>query len=432
MNHSIWANDILMPSFPKLEQDLKTDVLVIGGGLAGILCAHQLQSAGVGCALIEANTVMSGVSQNTTAKITSQHGLIYHKLLRKLGPEMARLYWRVSEDAIHRYQDLSKSISCDFKISDNYIYSMQDPEILDAERTALQQLHIPYSFEKDLPLPFPVAGAIRFPDQAQFHPLKFAAGIAKSLSIFEHTAAKAFNGSEIITNRGRICAKHIVVATHFPLYNKHGLFFLKQFQHRSYVLALANAPQYQSMYLDEAENGLSFRQAGNILLLGGGGHRTGKKSGGWEPLESAAKRYFPEAEIVGRWAAQDCMTLDGLPYIGRYSPNTPNLFVATGFNKWGMTSSMAAANLLTDLILGKSNPYTELFSPSRSMLQPQLLINAAESTWNLLKPTKPRCPHMGCALKWNPREHSWDCPCHGSRFAANGKLLDNPATDDLK
>ena len=186
------------------------------------------------------------------------------------------------------------------------------------------------------------------------------------------------------------------------------------------------------MYLDEAENGLSFRSHNGRLILGGGGHRTGKQGGSWQELEAFAAAHYPDANITHRWATQDCMTLDGMPYIGQYSANTPNLYVATGFNKWGMTGSMASALLLTDLILGKPNPYAGLFSPSRSMLHPQLGINMLESAKNLLTPTAPRCPHLGCALKWNPQEHSWDCPCHGSRFTAEGELIDNPATGDLK
>ena len=197
------------------------------------------------------------------------------------------------------------------------------------------------------------------------------------------------------------------------------------------MLALKNAPIPEGMYLDAQENGLSFRSWGDNLLLGGGGHRTGKKGGGWAELEAFAREHYPDANIVSRWATQDCISLDGIPYIGQYSASTPNLYVATGFNKWGMTTSMAAARILTDLVRGRENPYASLFSPSRSILHRQLGVNALESTVNLLTPSRKRCPHLGCALKWNTQEHSWDCPCHGSRFSEDGKLLDNPATGDL-
>ena len=213
--------------------------------------------------------------------------------------------------------------------------------------------------------------------------------------------------------------------------NKHGSYFLKLYQQRSYAISLENAPPLEGMYLDEQENGLSFRSYDGSLILGGGGHRTGKSGGGWKELEAFAREHYPEASITHRWATQDCMSLDGVPYIGRYSARTPNLYVATGFNKWGMTSSMAAAQILTDLITGKESPYAQVFSPSRSMLHPQLGVNALEAGKNLLTFSRKRCPHMGCALQWNPQEHSWDCSCHGSRFSSEGELLEGPATGDL-
>ena len=177
---------------------------------------------------------------------------------------------------------------------------------------------------------------------------------------------------------------------------------------------------------------MSFRNYGNFLLLGGGGHRTGKQGGNWEELEQFAKEHYPNAEVRCRWATQDCMSLDSVPYIGPYAPRTPDVLVTTGFNKWGMTGAMTAATLLCDRILGKENTDSGVFSPVRSVARPQLLVNMLETTCSLLTPTKPRCPHMGCALKWNPHEHSWDCPCHGSRFTEDGKLLNNPANGDWK
>ena len=241
-----------------------------------------------------------------------------------------------------------------------------------------------------------------------------------------------YNGEFFKTNGGRIYAKKAIVATHFPIFNKHGSYFLKLYQHRSYVIAYKNTERINGMYLDENEKGFSFREYNDMLIIGGGSHRTGKKGGNWKEISDFANKYYPTATEVCRWATQDCMTLDGVPYIGEYSNNTNDLYVATGFNKWGMTSSMVAARLLFDLVLERNNKYTELFSPSRSILRPQLLINAFESTLNLITPTTPRCPHLGCALKWNKYERSWDCPCHGSRFSEKGQLIDNPATDDLK
>lgn len=428
---SLWLQTPRLPSFPPQSRDLRTDVLIIGGGLAGLLTAHFLKQEGVDCVLIEANSICGGITGNTTAKITAQHGLIYHKLLRRFGEEKTQLYLQANREAVEQYRVLCGEMDCDFSEDESFVYSVDSPEKLEQELTALSRLGFPAGFSAHLPLPFPTVGAVRFPGQARFHPLKFAAAIAKGLPIREHTRALSWDGRSVVTNRGTITAEKIVAATHFPLLNKHGSYFMKLYQSRSYVLALEGTPLFPGMYVDESGDGFSFRRQGELLLVGGGSHRTGKAGNGWEGLKHLAQTCYPTANIRYRWAAQDCMTLDDVPYIGSYSAKTKNLFVATGFNKWGMTTSMAAALLLTDLVQGRDNPYAPVFSPSRTMLRPQLLVNGGQSALHLLTPTLPRCPHMGCALKWNRHEESWDCPCHGSRFAADGTLLDNPANGGL-
>ncbi len=428
---SIWQ-DFQIPRKPPLPGDIRTDVLIIGGGICGLLCAYLLKQEGIRCVVAEARKIADGTTGNTTAKITAQHGLICHKLTQRFGAQTAARYLQANQQAVDAFRQLCKTMDCDYSEQDHYIYSRSDRKILEQELAALQSLGFPAEMAEVLPLPFPVAGAVRFPRQGQFHPLKFLRAIAEDLTIFENTTVQEIGKHCALTNRGKICAEHIIVATHFPFLNKHGSYFLKQYQQRSYVLALENAPQFAGMYLDEQENGLSFRHYGNSLLLGGCGHRTGKTGGGWKALEQYAAEYYPDARITHRWAAQDCMTLDDMPYIGAYSKNTRNLYVATGFNKWGMTGSMVSAKLLTDLVQHRPNPYMEVFSPSRSMLHRQLGVNLLESAWNILTPTAPRCPHLGCALKWNSQEHSWDCPCHGSRFTEDGTLIDNPATGNLR
>lgn len=428
---SLWEQTWTRPHFGRLDSDETTDILIIGGGMAGILCAWMLQQAGISYILAEADTLCSGATGSTTVKLTSQHGRIYHKLIQAFGVDRAKQYLSVNEAALQQYRELCQGMDCDFEEKPAYVYSLDDREALETELRALEQLRAGAEFTESLPLPFPTAGAVRLPNQAQFHPLKFVSALSKGLHIYEHTPVRELIGTTAVTARGKIKAKKIIVATHFPFLNKHGSYFLKLYQRRSYVIALEGAQSVDGMYLDAAQDGLSFRNHAGLLLLGGGGHRTGKQGGAWKELQDFAGRHCPGAAERYHWVAQDCMSLDGVPYIGPYSPATLDLYVATGFNKWGMTTSMVSAMILSDLVQGKTNPYADVFSPSRSVLRPQLAVNGWETMVSLLTPTTKRCPHLGCALKWNPQEHTWDCPCHGSRFTEHGKLIDNPATGDL-
>lgn len=441
MAQSVWRDETykykeayVMPHFETLHGDAATDVLIIGGGLCGVLCAYLLQQEGVDCLLLEGKTIGSGTTENTTAKITAQHGLIYDKLIRKKGQERAMQYLAANQRALAKYGEMAKEIACDFEEKDAYVYSLHNREILEQEVRAVNLLGFSANFAETPSLPFKTAGAVRFPGQAQFHPLKFMAGIAGGLNIREHTFVWDVDilKRRAFADTGTVKADKILVTTHFPFINRYGKYFLKMYQHRSYVIAMENAADVDGMYLDADHKGFSFRNYGDLLFVGGGSHRTGKKGGGWKELRTFAARCYPECREVYHWAAQDGMSLDGIPYIGEYSKNTPGLYVASGFNKWGMTGSMTAAMILCDMALGRKNMWQEVFSPERSMAKTQLLINGVGAAVNLLTPTAPRCPHMGCALKWNRLEHTWDCPCHGSRFEENGELIDNPAKKGMK
>jgi len=429
---SIWTEGVGAPRLGRLSGNESTDVLIVGGGIAGILCAYKLKKAGIRCLLVEADEICGGTTGYTTAKITLSHGLIYRKLIKRFGEDKARLYAEAQQRAIGEYRELASKIDCGFAERDNYVYSLNDKGVIDGELAALRTLGIDAEFSLTEELPFKTAGAVRLRRQAALHPLKLLYSLAAELPIYTHTKVRELMPQRAITDRGEISFKRLVVATHFPILNKHGLYPLKLFQHRSYVLALKGAQFPSGMYVDGSGKGLSFRPEGEVLLLGSGGHRTGKRSEGWSPAERIARKYYEDAEEVARWATQDCMTLDGVPYIGQYSPATPNVYVITGFNKWGMTNAMVGAGLITDLVRGKQSRYTSVFTPKRSILRPALAKNALESVLGLLTPTLPRCPHLGCALKYNRAEHSWDCPCHGSRFTEEGELIENPATDDLK
>lgn len=436
---SLWEQEVVLPSFPQLEGEKTTDVLIVGGGMAGILCAYFLQKQGVKYCLVEGGQIAGRETGHTTAKITAQHGLIYHEIAERYGLEAAAKYYDVNQAAVEQYSRLCKGIDCDWEEKDNYVYSVKNRNKLEREIDVLERIRGQAYFTDVLPLPFGTCGAVCFPEQAQFHPLKFIKGIVRGLEIYEKTKVMGFEeytkaGFRKVRLSGgaTVYAKNIIITTHFPMVNKHGMYFIKLYQQRSYVTALKNAPHYPGMYVDEDKEGFSFRNAGECLLFGGGGHRTGKAEGGFTELRGRGEVFFPEAREICRWAAQDCMSLDGIPYIGKYSKGSSGLFTATGFNKWGMTCSMVAAMILTDLVQGKKNEYELLFSPGRPVVTKQLAVNLTESAMGLLSFSRPRCPHLGCALKWNREEHSWDCPCHGSRFAEDGTVLENPANGDLK
>lgn len=430
--NSIWTATAKNEGFPELLGDIKTDVVIVGGGLAGILCLKELTDRGVDCVLLEAKSIGSGITKNTTAKITFQHGLIYDKMIKSIGQEKAYHYLSANKKAVEKFREMSGKYPCDFEEKDAYIYSCDNIKKIAAEIRAYERLGVDAEFVSEIPLPVDCKGAVKVSGQAQFHPLKFLFSVAKGLKIYENSKVIEFLPGKVRCLKGSVTAEKIIVATHFPIINKHGGYSLKLYQHRSYVLATKNTPDVNGMYLEDREDGLSFRNYKEYLLVGGGDHRTGKKGGAYKALEDFCEENFPRAQISFRFATQDCMSLDGIPYIGNYAEDAENLYVATGFNKWGMSSSMVAADILSDMVTGIKNPYEDVFIPHRSVFHWQLLFNIIHSVTGIITPTVPRCPHLGCALKYNKEEHSWDCPCHGSRFTDSGELIDNPATDDLK
>ena len=291
MMKSIW-NDVKTPSLDTLEGNIKTDVLIIGGGMCGILCAYMLKEKGVGYVLVEADKICRGITNDTTAKITLQHGLIYNKIINKYGVEKAKLYYKSQNEALEKYRTLALNTDADFEICNSFVYSLNDREKIEEEVKSLNKIGINAEFCEETELPFKVCGAVKLENQARFHPLKFIYSVAKDLNIYENTKVLELKPNTVITNHGKITAKKIIVATHFPFINKHGGYFIKLYQHRSYVLALRNAKKINDMYVDEATDGLSFRSYKNLLLLGGGSHRTGGKGGGWAELKKIQKKYI--------------------------------------------------------------------------------------------------------------------------------------------
>ena len=472
---SIWTKDVTAPEFPMLDGDYEAEAVIIGGGLAGLLTASFLHRAGVEAAVIEAGRIGSGQTAGTTAKLTAQHGLKYHQLTEDFGPDGAAQYARVQLEAVERLRRLTKEwhIDCDFEDCDTFLYTTGAPGPLEQEYEACRTLGMDVFLTHDTELPFS-AMALGLRHQARFHPLKLLYALSDGLRIYEHSRVLDVEEGRVMVEGGSITAQSVIFACHYPFLNKPGYFFARQHQERSYVLALEGTAAMKHCYLGAEENGLSFRSWGKYLLLGGGSHRTGdnRRGGQYEALRQAARRYWPQCREVAAWSAQDCMPMDGVPYIGQYAESRPNWFVATGFQKWGMSTSVAAAEILSALALGRTPPSgSAVFAPQRFKVgasAQQLAEDAACSLKGLgkrlLEPgpashippghggiaevdgeklgvyrdekgevhtVSPKCPHLGCQLEWNPEEKSWDCPCHGSRFDIYGRLLTGPAQTNL-
>lgn len=439
---SVWTADTNIRRRNPLSGDLETEAVVIGAGLTGILTAYYLKQEGISVAVLETDRIGSGQTKNTTAKITSQHGLIYHRLIRVFGREMAAHYAMANENAIGEYERLilEKGIDCDFTRDFACLYSQREESVLQQEAEAAKSLGINASFKKESGLPFPVAGVTRFERQARFHPLKFLEAMAEEVTIYEQTKALRVEGQQVETEKGCVRAKHIIFACHFPFTNVPGYYFARMYQERSYVTAWEGTGGIDGMYLGIDREELSFRPQGTLLFLGGGNHRTGKssQSGQYESLRRAAEMLYPCSTEAAHWSAQDCMTLDGIPYIGQFSGKRPGWYIATGFGKWGMTSAMVSAQILTRLITGRDCPEGDIFSPRRRFTAGAAKKLACHGGHTLIGLAKhllpsgkgdiiPDCPHLGCRLEWNPEEESYDCPCHGSRFDREGRLIDGPA-----
>lgn len=430
----LWTDGVSKPTFEKLTGSIKTDVLIIGGGMAGILCAKALQDTGIDYVLVEGREIGNGITKGTTAVITAQHDLLYSDLMDKYGKKKAKMYLDANLSAVSRFKEHAKTIECDFEILPSVMYSVSDGEKMQKEAKAVKSLGFDAEYITDVPLPVKIKGGVRYPDMAQFHPLRFLYGLAEGLNVFENTYVTKLEGTTAFTHNGTIRAKKIIVATHFPFINKSGFYFVKMYQKRLFVLVVERpaAEKLGCNLVEHSGEGMFFRDYGNLLIFGGGERKTGKQKGGFLPVRQFANTHYKNYPERYFWANQDCITLDDIPYIGVYGRTLPNVYVATGFNEWGMTSSMIASIILSNMISGKRTAFEEVFNPSRSVLKPRLFSNLGSTVINLATPTPKRCAHLGCALKQNHDEGTWDCPCHGSRFDKKGRIIDNPAMKDAK
>ncbi len=484
MKGSLWLETAPpAPEFPRLDGDVTADVAVIGGGIVGVTTALLLHEAGVRVVLIEAGRIGHGVTGHTTAKVSSQHGLMYAQLRSKHGEEAARVYGAVNEQALAWIAERVQrdDIDCDFRRRSSYVYSSKRSDIED-EADAAVEAGLPAALVSDVPLPYPVEAAVRFDRQAEFHAHKYLLALARQLpEVYEHTHAVQV-GDAVRTPGGRVLAEHTIVATHFPFPDR-SFAFARVHPQRSYAIAcrIAGAPP-EGMFISGDAPTRSVRavpvEGEELLLVGGEGHKTG--TGGdteqrYARLEAFAREHWDVRSVEYRWSAQDNTTVDGLPYVGRLTPFESRVFMATGFAKWGMTNGTAAARVLVDLVHGRETEATRLFDPSRLNLRAsatklltenaqvgarfigdRLTKRGSRSLEDLapgegdivqhrgekvagfraedgtLSAVSPICTHLGCQVNFNRAEQSWDCPCHGSRFATDGSVLHGPAVHRLE
>jgi glycine/D-amino acid oxidase-like deaminating enzyme/nitrite reductase/ring-hydroxylating ferredoxin subunit len=492
---SVWIGTAAeQPSFPRLEGDAEAEVAVIGGGIVGITTALLLAEQGADVVLLESGRLARGVTGHTTAKVTSQHGLVYADLRSKFGADGARLYGQANEAALAwiaaRVEE--HGIECAFRRQPNYVYLSEgaDHSPLEREVEAAGDAGLPASLVETTPLPYPVGAAVRFEDQAEFHPRRYLLGLVARLTelggrIHEESRAVGVEGGRpyrVSTPDGTLSADRVVVATHYPFLDR-SLAFARVHPERSYAIVCRVAegpPAGMHISADSPTRSVRAVPAGDeeLLLVGGEGHKTGE--GGdterrYRALEEFAREHWRVESVEYRWSTQDNVTVDHVPYVGRVTPREGRLLMATGFAKWGMTGGTAAALLLADLTLGRDNEWASLFDPfrlkplagmqklvkenarvARHLVGDRILDRGNRQLEDLapgegaivhhegekvaghrrddgtLVAVSTRCTHLGCQVKWNTAERSWDCPCHGSRFTPEGGVLHGPAVRPLE
>lgn len=495
--NSLWLDSIKSQkqfNFDVLNEDIETDVCIIGAGIFGMTCAYYLSKLGFKVTVLEKDKIGCKTTGFTSAKITSQHGLFYEHLIKSYGKEFAKDYLESNEKAIENIKNIidTEKIKCDFEEQNAYVYTTKTSELLALknEVNALSSIGFNCDFVTKTGLPFEVQGAVCFKNQAQFNPIKYVYGLCDKIisnngKIYVDTTASDIKNDGdnylVYTNRHTVKAKYVIVATHYPFLKLPGFYFTKMYQSTSYVIAVdTKKTLFNGMYINNSNPIFSFRTAKyngkKVLLISGADHRTGEPTcyqDSYGVLENEARKYYPDCEVLYKWNTEDCIPLDKIPYIGSYSLTMPNVFVGTGFKKWGMTSSNVAANIIVDKICNKPNKYEYVYRSSR--LEPIKNIDEfknmlVQSTNSLLldkfkranmdfdeiannsgsiveingdkvgiykdldgniHAVKPICTHLGCLLSWNDVDKTWDCPCHGSRFNFDGKNLYGPAFEDL-
>ncbi len=491
---SYWTNSVDIPTFPTLQDDLSADVVIVGAGITGITAGYLLSKQGVKVAILEAGRILHGTTGHTTAKITAQHDIIYDELIGHFGEDQARLYYEANRDALQFMKRTveTENIACDFAVEDAILYAQtfESADKLEKELRAYQKLGIPGELRDTIDLPLSIASALAMKEQARFHPIPYLTALTDRIvrtgsQVFEHTTVMKVEEGEspvVVTEKGqRLTCKHVISASHFPFLDWKGIYFARLHAERSYVLAVKLKQPYKGgMYLsiDKPSRSIRLAEGGDepLILIGGEGHKAGQSPctiKHYEALQTFAVTTFDVKEIAYRWSTQDLVTTDKVPYVGRITANNSNILVATGYRKWGMTNSTAAAHMLTNIVLGNEDRYLQLFNPARFRADPdlktlisqnanvakELISGKLETTHRsvddvaenegavvsvggrragayrdpngVLHVVDTTCTHMGCETHWNDGDRTWDCPCHGSRYSYTGEVIEGPAKEPL-
>jgi glycine/D-amino acid oxidase-like deaminating enzyme/nitrite reductase/ring-hydroxylating ferredoxin subunit len=493
LNRPYWLDDA-DTEFPPLAGEVAVDVAVIGAGITGATAAYLLAREGRSVALLETNRICHGATGYTTAKLTVGHSLVYSELVESFDVDVARLYARSNQEAIERVAAIvaEHGIECDLERAPNYVYAESDAKAADVRREvdAARAAGVAAELTTETDLPYPVAAAVRVDDQAQFHPWKYVAALVRLVAdagghVFERTRATGVRAGRpcvVETTRGTVDARHVVVATQLPFLDR-GLFFAKAHPTQSYALAAPCEDAPRGMYISVDQPTRSVRSTpapggGRLLIVGGEGHKPGAEpdtGARYDRLETFMRERFGAGPATHRWSTHDFTPVDKLPYVGRLRRGDDRVLTATGFAKWGMTKGTLAAAMLTDAIVGRENEYAELYDANRidarrsagafakengqvalrffgervrsrdgreevERLAPGegtvarvggKLYAVSRTDDGRLVSLSARCTHLGCIVGWNPADRSWECPCHGSRFAADGTVVQGPATRDL-
>lgn len=502
LEKSLWVAKSKTTNYPTLNKGEIADVCIVGGGIVGAVTAYLLAKAKkeMKIVVLEKDKLCMGVTANSTAKLTSQHGLFYKYLENEFGLNFAKKYLESNEEGIKLAEQIIKdeNIDCDLEKKDAYTFATNSSELqkVKDEVETVNKLGFNAQFVEKVDIPVKkVLGAIKFPNQAQFNSRKYTIELFERVAklgvkIFENSKVEKIEHNvdlySVSSNGFNVLAKNVVIASHYPIKNFPGMYFAKMYQDKSYAIAVDvndgnNKNIIDGMYIQSCNPVISFRTAKyenkDLLVVAGAGHKTGESEGNIEEsyinLENYIKEYYPNAKVKYKWSTEDCITLDKVPYIGEFSTLLPNIYVATGFKKWGMSTSHVAAKLISDLILGNQNEYAEIYKATRvnpvknikelgNIVKESVYSLAINKVKNIdssvsdielgnggiveidgekigiykredgkIFAVKPFCKHLGCLIAWNNLEKTWDCPCHGSRYDYMGNIISEPTVKGL-